>query len=298
MAEETKQYPELPGQVPEFLKGDEWWECDISPYELSFSELYKPPKFTLSWHGVKFAPTGGIHNITGQAGNGKTMTIAQFMATILCGEFGGLRYELGEDVPNPKVLYIDTEMEKDNTIAVKNRVLTMAGRNIGQDYDDFKVIMLREVPDSSRISKDKKGNDIVRKVPAAVMRWRMVLKAIYVYQPTVCFIDGLIDVIADFNDNVECQELIYKCMQVATHYQMSLWCILHQNPGGEKLVGHLGSFLERKVTDIFETKKDKDSKTGEISFKVKQKKARSQDIDEWSFRVNPVNSWGMPEQLE
>ncbi len=105
-----KNYPELPGQVPEFLKGDDWFDVDISPYELNFQEQYRPPKFTLSWRGIPFAPLGGIHNITGQSGNGKTMTIAQFMATILCGQVGGLRYELSDERPNPTLLYIDTEM--------------------------------------------------------------------------------------------------------------------------------------------------------------------------------------------
>ena len=294
---ENKIYPELPGQVPEFLKGDDWYEVDISPYELNFQEPYRAPKFTLSWRGIPFAPLGGIHNITGQSGNGKTMTIAQFMATILCGQVGGLRYELADERPNPTLLYIDTEMEKDNTIAVKNRVLTLAGRDIGREYDDFKVIMLREVPDTKRLSKNKHGEDVERTVPAAVMRWRMVLKAIWTYRPTVCFIDGLMDVVADFNDNVMCQELIYKCMQVATNYEMSLWCILHQNPGGEKLVGHLGSFLERKVTDVIQTKKEKDKNTGDVKFTVSQKKARSRDIDEWQFMVEPVMGWGVPRQI-
>lgn len=292
-----KQYPELPGQVPEFLKGDDWFDVDISPYELNFQEQYRPPKFTLSWRGIPFAPLGGIHNITGQSGNGKTMTIAQFMATILCGQVGGLRYELSDERPNPTLLYIDTEMEKDNTIAVKNRVLTLAGRDVGKEYDDFKVIMLREVPDTKRLSKNKRGEEVERTVPAAVMRWRMVLKAIWTYRPTVCFIDGLMDVVADFNDNVMCQELIYKCMQVATNYEMSLWCILHQNPGGEKLVGHLGSFLERKVTDVIQTKKEKDKNTGDVKFTVSQKKARSRDIDEWQFTVEPVMGWGVPRQI-
>jgi hypothetical protein len=113
----------------------------------------------------------------------------------------------------------------------------------------------------------------------------------------VVFIDGLMDVIADFNDNVMCQELIYKCMQVASHYDISLWCLLHQNPGSEKLVGHLGSFIERKVTDIFQTKKTKDSTSGDVTFTVSQKKARGRDVPDWQFRVNPVNSWGMPEQI-
>ena len=296
--EDNSEFPKMPVEVPDFLKGDEWFGVDVEPTRLDFREVYKPPKYTLSWNGTPFAPIGGIHNITGQAGNGKTMAIAQFMAAILCGRVGSLRYELSEERPHPKVLYVDTEMEKDNTIAVKNRVLTMAGRDIGKEYDDFVVIMLREVSDGKRVTKDKRGNDVVQTVPASVIRWRMVLKAIWQYQPDVCFIDGLIDVIADFNDNVMCQEIIYKCMQTATHYNISLWCILHQNPGGEKLVGHLGSFLERKVTDIFEVKKEKNDKTGEVLFRVKQKKARSQDVDEWKFKVLPVNSWGMPEQID
>jgi KaiC/GvpD/RAD55 family RecA-like ATPase len=296
MAEE-KQYPQLPGQIPEFLRNDGWYEVDVSNYVLDFTEQYKPPRYTLSWNGIKFAPLGGIHNITGQAGNGKTMTIAQFMATFLKGQIGGLKYELSESIPHPRVLYIDTEMEKDNTIAVKNRVLSMAGRDTNQEYDDFMVLMLREVPDGKQASKDRQGNVVDHVVPASVMRWRMTLKAIWQYKPNVVFIDGLMDVIADFNDNVMCQELIYKCMQVASHYNISLWCLLHQNPGGEKLVGHLGSFVERKVTDIFQTKKTKDSTSGDVTFTVSQKKARGRDVPDWQFRVNPVNSWGMPEQL-
>lgn len=288
--------------MPDFLQGDDWFQMDVIRYLLDFTEPYKPPRYTLSWKGIPFAPLGGIHNITGQSGNGKTMTLAQFMAAILCGQFGQLRYELNSTDQPPRILYIDTEMEKDNTIAVKNRVLTMAGRDINGQYDDFVIVMLRDVDDIPAL--DAKGNNIIDKngrpvyVNPAIVRWRMTLKAIWQYKPTVVFIDGLLDVVADFNDNIECQELIFKCMKLASHYDISLWCVLHQNPGGEKLVGHLGSFLERKVTDVIQTKKIKDEKTGEVTFEVKQKKARSQDFPDWKFRVLPVDGWGRPEQLE
>ncbi len=285
-----------------FMLQDEWQWLDTQPYELDFAKPYQAPRYTLSWKGVPFAPLKGIHNITGQPGNGKTMTIAQFMATLLCGEVGQLRYELADEIPHPFVLYIDTEMEEDNTIAVKNRVLSMAGRDPNQSYDDFKIIMLRDVADIPQV--DEKGNPVLDKkgrqqtVNPAIVRWRMILKAIWEYRPTVVFIDGLLDVVADFNDNIECQLLIFKCMKLASHYDISLWCILHQNPGGEKLVGHLGSFLERKVTDVIQTKKNKDDKTGDVTFEVKQKKARSRDFADWSFRVLPIDSWGRPEQIE
>ena len=294
MSEEIIGIP-LPGDndaapsTPIFLQGDDWFAVNVKPYQLDFTKAYEAPQYTLSWNGIPFAPRGGIHAITGQAGNGKTMTLAQFMAAILCGEYGELRYELSDVIPNPKVLYIDTEMEEANTIAVKNRVMTLCERPINEDSDDFVVIMLREVPETT----DDKG----KKTSSSVNRWRMTLKAIYEYKPTAVFIDGLLDVVADFNDNKECQEIIYKCMQVASHYNISVWCIVHQNPGGEKLVGHLGSFLERKVTDVFQTKKDKNDKTGDVTFTVSQKKARGRDVADWQFRVLPVDSWGRPEQI-
>ena len=276
--------------APDFLKADEWFEQDVSPYCLDFEKAYQAPRYTLSWNGVPFAPLGGIHAITGQAGNGKTMTLAQFMAAILSGEYGNLRYELSDMFPHPRVLYIDTEMEEANTIAVKNRVMTLCGKPINEKNNNFVVVMLREVPETV----DKNGV----KIASSVNRWRMTLKAIYEYKPTAVFIDGLLDVVRDFNDNKECQETIYKCMQVASYYGISIWCIVHQNPGGEKLVGHLGSFLERKVTDVFQTKKDKNDKTGDVTFTVSQKKARGRDVSDWQFRVLPIDSWGRPEQVE
>lgn len=288
MIEELTQLPDINGggeEVPTFLAQDEWYGVDVSPYRLDFCKKYEAPKYTLSWNGIGFAPLGGIHAVTGQAGNGKTMTLAQFIAAILSGSFGNLRYELSDEIPNPKVLYIDTEMEEANTIAMKNRVLSMCGRNISEDFDDFVVLMLREAQ-----SEDKR-------IPAAVMRWRMTLKAIYEFRPTVCFIDGLLDVVRDFNASEECAEIIYKCMQAATHYGISLWCLVHQNPGADKLVGHLGSMLERKVTDIFKTQKEKNEQTGSAIFTVKQLKARGRDVADWKFQVLPITGWGVPEQL-
>lgn len=275
--------PELPNaadlQAPELLEKLKWFEIDETSHYLDFAEPYHAPKYTLSWNGVKFAPMGGIHALTGQPGHGKTMTLAQFMAAILSGQFGGLHYELGDEVPHPTLLYIDTEMEKDNTIAVKNRVLTMAGRDINVNYDDFKVIMLREVDN-------------------AVERWKMTLKALWNIRPTVCIIDGLLDIVDDFNDNEECQEIIYQCMKVSSYYPTSLWCLVHENPNSTKLVGHLGSMLERKVTDVFSTKKERNEATGQRTFTVSQRKARGRDVDDWKFVVNPIYGWGIPEQIE
>lgn len=267
-------------QPPEFLKADGWFDVDVSGDYLDFEEPYESPKYTLSYNGIAFAPLGGIHALTGQSGHGKTMLFTQYMAAILSGEFGGLKYELSDSVAKPSVLYIDTEMERCNIVAVKNRVCELIGWNPQQKRDNFNILMLRETT-------------------TAQERWQKTLRAIYEKRPTVVFIDGLLDVVNDFNSNDECQRLIYKCMQVASHYQCSVWCLVHQNPGNTtKLVGHLGSMLERKVTDVFCCIKETNDKTGEVTFKVEQKKARGRDVPAWKFRVLPVGSYGRPEQID
>ncbi len=286
MMSEYTQLPPLqtadelqPQQPPEFLQADEWFNVDISKDFLDFTKPQERSFKTLSFNGIAFAPLKGIHALTGQSGHGKTMLFSQLMAAILRGEYGGLRYELADYIQKPTVLYVDTEMELENTIGVKDRVLRMIGRNTLQPCDDFKILMLRETEE-------------------AVDRWRKTLKAIYEVKPTVCFVDGLLDLCRDFNDNETCQKLIYRCMSIATHYNISLWCLVHQNPGNTtKLIGHLGSMLERKVTDVFCCIKETNDKTGEIVFHVKQTKARSQDVPSWRFRVLPING-GIPEQID
>ena len=247
-----------------FLQEIKWQEVDVDGNWLDPEEQYEPPKYTLEYKGVPFAPLGGIHGLTGQPGHGKTFTFTQLMVAILKGEFYGLRYRLKNEVPEPKVLYIDTEMEKGNTQLVMLRVYDMMGWPKGSQQEQFKILWLREVTKAEE-------------------RWRKTLKAINVMKPTVVFLDGLIDVIGDFNDNKECQDLIYQCMGTASHYGISMWLLLHENPGSEKMVGHAGSFLERKATDVLKTKKEKGA---EVIFNVEQKKARSRDLDKWQFRID------------
>lgn len=258
----------------DFLIEDKWISVPIDDNWLDPAERYIKPKFTLSYNGVPFAPLGGVHGLTGQPGHGKTFTFTQLIVAILRGQFYGLKYELKHDIPEPKVLYIDTEMERSNTQLVMLRVYEMMGWEKHSVQEQFKILWLREVV-------------------SAEDRWRKVLRAIYDMKPTVVFLDGLIDVVGDFNDNKECQKIIYKCMATASHYKISMWCLLHENPGSSKMVGHAGSFLERKATDVLKTKKNKEGSV--VSFEVSQAKARARDLDTWTFVIeDDDNHYGHP----
>ena len=135
-----------------------------------------------------------------------------------------------------------------------------------------------------------------------------ILKAIWQVEPTDIFLDGLLDIVKDYNDQVECQPIIRKCMMLATYYDASLWAVLHENPLVDKLVGVLGSITQRKVSEIFTVQKikqcdlkenDRRADLPDIYFRVKQVKARGKDVDDWLFRYETnAGGWGQPVEIE
>lgn len=278
--------PDTP-DIPDFLKDDDWFSTDITADFLDFTEPYRPPRWTMKRGNIQFANVGELHLISGKAGHGKTNLMSQFIAAILAGKAGGTEYTKPETVVSPVVLYIDTEQGKDDTIALKNRICTMANMDYSKKYDSFHILRLRDT---------EKASD----------RWKKILKAIWMIRPTDIFLDGMLDIVMDYNDQKECQPVIYKCMKVSTYYDASLWMVLHENPMVDKLVGTLGSITQRKVSEIFSVKKHKQSEENknvpgfpEIYFEVKQLKARGIDMPTWYFEVvSNVKGWGMPVEID
>lgn len=265
-----------------FLPEEEWEDVDISNNFLDVTQNYDSPRYSLKIRGTQCTPVGGLHVITGQPGNGKTNAQSQLIAAYLGDTSHGVEYNLTEQRPCPNVLYIDTEMEPENTMMVNLRICAMTNREYHKRYEDFNILILREET-------------------SAADRWRKILKAIDEKRPNVVFIDGMIDIVADFNDNKECQEIIFKCMKLATHYDINLWITIHQNPNTTKMTGHAGSFLERKATDVFQITKDKGKDGGgEITFKIEQTKSRGKDVDELQFRMTTLGGkypFAIPETL-
>ena len=272
----------------DFLAGDQWFDIDISQDFLDFVEPYRPPRYTLRRFDVSFANVGELHIISGKPGHGKTGLMSILIASILCGKYGNTEYALQSERPRPIVLYIDTEQGKDDTIAFKNRVCTMAGLDYTKPIEQFKILRLRETE-------------------SAQDRWRKILKSVWMVRPTDIFLDGVLDVVKDYNDQVECQPIVRKCMNLADHFDSSFWVVLHENPMVDKLVGVLGSIFQRKVAEIFTLRKvkqselkqnERDSSLPPIYFVVKQVKARGRDVDDWKFEyMLNAAGWGIPSEI-
>ena len=296
-------------QKPDFLQGDDWYDTQVDDDFLDFDEPYRPPRYTMERDDVPFADVGELHIISGKPGNGKTGLMSQLEAATLGKKFGNtlardvghiVRDEQGNIVTGEdhrplfqqrptRILHIDTEQGKDDTIAFKNRVISMAGVDKDEAKEHFFILRLRDTE-------------------LAIDRWKKILKAIWQVQPTDIFLDGMLDIVEDYNDQKECQPIIRKCMMLATHYDTSLWAVLHENPLVDKLVGTLGSITQRKVSEIFTVIKVKQSELKEhdrnpklppIYFRVKQNKARGKDVEDWYFHyVSADGGWGQPVEID
>lgn len=262
----------------------EKYSFDLSGNWLDMSVDYPAPRFLLQYNGVGFSPLGGIQAISGQKKNGKTFVLCQLMAAVLNSDSERMRAHLpglkiNDDTNSklahdPVVLYCDTEQEIENTARVARRVHYLCGWPMNEANPRFRVLWLRA---------EESIED----------RWGKIKQAIHEVRPTAIFLDGIRDVIADFNDPGQSAALITECMSIATKGDCCMWCVLHENPGSDKMRGHLGTELGNKVTDTFVSTKKKSAEG--VTFTVKQQDARSKDVDDWTFEItDDAGGLGIP----
>lgn len=307
---------ETSNNLPDMLSGEQLEEqeqrereAEVRQYLLDARQNYPEPFYMLEYKGVPFSTLGGIQALSGQKKNGKTFVLAQLMAAILSeGKERTQQYLAGLQVPDrtirylrekykdpyylPTVLYVDTEMEKLNSAKVLRRVHWLCDWDTDKPNDRFHVLWLRGVTDV----KDSEGKVAER---AYAKRYRLIRMAIEMLHPNAVFIDGIRDIIGDFNDNAESAQLVGELMALAEQQGICIWNTLHMNPrpGNDdesKMRGHLGTELGNKITDTLVSIKSKQS-DGTVTFTVKQNDARGKDMEDWKFEVtDAAGALGVP----
>lgn len=267
----------------------------LQKYWLNYAIDYPEPQYMLQYNGVEFSPRGGLQAITGHQKNGKTFVMSMFMSVILNPQservksylFGLTRVEstiekLGHE---PKVLYIDTEMEDLNTVKVARRVQWLCGWPMNELNDRFRVLWLRAVDDD----EDQKTE-----------RWKLTQQAIMEFAPDFVVLDGIVDIVHDFNSNEESGRIIGEIMSIATKRDICIWTALHQNPGQDalgKMRGHLGTELANKSSDTFVSIKKKEGRN--VTFTVKQINARNKDVEDFMYKVtDDAGKLGVPRIMD
>ena len=123
--------------LPNMLTTGEQMLAELRPYLLDPRKDYPEPYYMLEYNGVPFSTIGGIQAISGQKKQGKSFVLTQLMAAILnCGSERTQQFLPGLKVPqrtidylghDPRVLYVDTEMEELNSAKVLRRVHWLCG---------------------------------------------------------------------------------------------------------------------------------------------------------------------------
>jgi hypothetical protein len=267
----------------------------LRPYLLDPREDYPEPYYMLEYNGVPFSTIGGLGAISGQKKNGKSFVLTQLMAAVLGN--GCERTNLflpGLKVPErtleylghePRVLYVDTEMEKLNSAKVLRRVHWLCEWDMKYPNERFNVLWLKNMPKDGDKRPYKQRYDLIR-------------LAIDALSPDIVFIDGLRDLLASINDEESGTQILDELASMAEERHMCIWNALHQNPNGKtddeaKMRGWIGTELGNKVSDTLVSIKSKTASG--VTFTVKQMDARGKDLDDWKFQVtDDAGNLGIP----
>lgn len=243
--------------------------------EIDLSLEYPEPKFTLKLSGVGTLPRGDIQAIKAKSKNGKSFLCTVFVASL----FGCKDFSFESEESNPTVLYFDTEQNKRNTAKLARRVHTLLGWSVKENHNGFHVYSLRTMDTAERLP--------------------FIDGMITKHKPTVVIVDGIADLIENFNDVEQSTDLINHLMKLSADYDCCVVCVLHTNKGKDDsgMKGHLGTLLLQKASDVFEVKKDGST------FRVSETDCRNQPIDDFAFSIDghgipfPSNSYSEDKKL-
>jgi Trp operon repressor len=107
----------------------------------------------------------------------------------------------------------------------------------------------------------------------------VIKEAIDDLRPDIVVIDGIRDLLADFNDVKESSRIINELMIITTTYNCGIITVIHTNKADNNARGHLGSELYNKAETVLQVA----NKDGTAS--VKPHHSRNIEIEPFSFRV-------------
>lgn len=224
-------------------------------------DVWKPveePDYLLRQTGIGTLPKGDIQAIKAKSKQGKTFVCSVLMASVLgCTDFG-----FESTKPNAKVVYFDTEQNEANTVKVGRRVYYLCKWPEGETNERLTVLGLR-------------GAEIADRLP-------IIEAAIKDVKPDFAVIDGVADLIPNFNDIEESSNLINKLMEITKEANCALCCVLHTNKAqdDEGMKGHLGTLLQQKASDVFSAKKDNDT------INVTETDCRNRPVNDFAFSID------------
>ncbi len=208
-------------------------------YVIDRNGEYPDPEYLIEIGGVPTIPKGNVVALSAKWKNGKTFFCDVLTAIFLgCDQFAGCR-SLKE---TGKVLFYDTEQAKSDTYRIRKTIDAMVPENRQGDYD---VFCLRSVD----IDKGEDSDEMTR--------FEIIQSGIVHEHPDLVIIDGIADLIYNYNDVYESQDVVNKLAAIANDNNCAIVVVMHQNKGrmDKNMKGHLGTMLYQKCSDVFNIEK-------------------------------------------
>jgi len=231
-------------------------EFDFEKYEIDLSKEIPEPEPILKIGEATLFTRQNISCISGAAKSRKTYLMALFSAQFL------------ETNNSHKVIIFDTEQTRYDTQKVAKRIHRLLEWDFEKN-DRLKVYCLRELNTDER---KKFISDVIKEIGADLV-----------------FIDGIRDLVKDFNIVSESTDILNLLMNLSSINNVHICTILHTNKGENSTDprGHVGTELQNKSETVIIVKKN-DNRVSEVNPKF----CRNKDFEKFCFMINDE---GLPE---
>ena len=236
-----------------------------SEYAIKDGVDYPDPEYLIDIGGVPTMPKGNLVALSAKWKNGKT-----FFCDIISAIFLGSR-AFGQCTAlqsTGKVQFFDTEQAVSDTARIRKTIKAMTDES---RHGDLEVYCLR----NAEIDTDE--DDKKR-----ISRFDFIKHSIEQDHPDLVIIDGIADLIYNYNDVNESNDMVSRLAAIANEHNCCIVVVMHQNKGqkDKNMKGHLGTMLFQKCSDVFNVEK-----CGSV-FVVSHGVSRHRQCDDIAFKLD------------
>ena len=233
----------------------------MKPYFIERSVEYPEPDYLIEIGGVPTMPKGNLVAVSAKWKNGKT-----FFCDILTAIFmGSDRFVNCRSLQETgRALFFDTEQSDSDTQRVQKTIDAMTPPS---RHNDYRVACLMP----AAIDSDSNPS-----------RFDVISYAVSHEHPDLVVIDGIADLIFNYNAVYESQDIVSKLAAMANEHKCCIVVVMHQNKGSmdKNMKGHLGTLLYQKCSDVFNVEKH------DTVFEVKHSISRHRNCGDICFKLD------------
>lgn len=224
-------------------------------HSLAYDPNYGPPADIASFkiNGECIGSLGSFSVISGMPKGGKSLFIKSALSSYIIGN--KFNIELRPDLRRPWIGYFDTE---------------------SSDYEFYNGMELikkfaqKEIPGTMAAFHTRRCNSADNKI--------LIELFIKKFNPSILVIDGLLDLLMNFNDEKESRLLIDWLKSITDNHQIFILGVIHTGKKEGFTLGHLGSMVDRYAQSVLEVIKDEENNLYRLTPKYLRSSGGFEDI--------------------